>query len=223
MKLKKFIAILLTTITAACIAVGFSGCKKDEGRFTVKISENTAETPFYEIPPASSSPQEFYYYQEFEDYILGDFKEVNSNAFYYIEPFIEFDDDIDERIYGWSFGVYSETVNNRDLIIENFTFYDEELGGWVKDYYGDELPPTGVVDYSVSLTFIFPTLETKPTGRELVMEFGMYSSSEWIFDKFINLYIGESCIGTCLYHEGSEVPQNWFANYFAHKLNVENV
>ena len=88
--------------------------------------------------------------------------------------------------------------------------------------------PTGRGVWNLVLHCEFKEIDRTNLNGKLKLEFGAWDSplkgDKYIVhdDKFINLYIGETCIGTCYYDTTSikEITYPFFYNLFAEGLRV---
>lgn len=84
-------------------------------------------------------------------------------------------------------------------------------------------PPTGFGGWNIKFDLEFVNVnESYPTGK-LNIKFGKCEKAfDTDYDKFINLYVGDSCIGTCYYETDTidEVTYAFFYNLFAEGLSI---
>lgn len=239
MKLKKFLATIIAVLSAASIAVGFSGCKDDE----ISLPPMTAEAPYYEYDSISDltlckrfskydkrfeegiSEEEYENYDaynEFIDYYNGEFKNSCLDKFYLLNPGYPQE--------GWGpymntrdFEIYTEEIKEDEayvntLVSESIMLYDRKIGSpYDSNHYHGEPVLDGASHWTIYMRiFLFPI--ANELDGEIRLEFGEYNSEKWRFDHYINLYIGETCLGTCYYDAAVEIPLSWYQNYFKTNL-----
>ncbi len=221
--MKKISLSVLSLISFAFMAVTAGGCDK-----TVR-PEFTAESPFYhatdfiqnnkiyknfnynELPP-STDP-----YEEFERYYKTQFKAVSDKQFYVLDLGEPCGDMATDRrrscnIYG---NLNTEEKLENPFLSQSVEIYDKELGGYYdkKLYWKD-----GWTNWSIIFSIFCAPVEREAEG-ELRLEFGtLNAGTNWFYNNYVNIYIGNICTATCYYVEGVKIPLSWYENYFKNNL-----
>ena len=216
MKLKKLIAILLTTLTAACIAVGFSGCKEEEDlyagyKFTAEapiIEDKTSKDPdlvewFNDTDEYDRDYYDYYYQYRFDEYVQYYFANFAGSGMYLFDCV-----ESDWPCVGGTpwFGFYKNGTS--DLIINvSYTIYKNELGS-----DGD---PDG--RYTGLRRSVFIDILIKPISdykkSKFNFEFGKTGNR-----KYINVYLGDEGFATCYFENYVPVQQEWWTNFITENL-----
>lgn len=217
MKFKKLIAILLTTITAACISVGFSGCKEEEDLY--EGYKFTAEAPIIEdktskdldliewFNDTGEYDRDYYdnYYQycfdEYVQYYFANFAGSNMYLFNYAES--------DWYLVGWQpwFGFYKKSGTS-DLIIEvSYAFYKNELGS-----EGSEDGSYTGIKRSVFIDMLVKPISNYKKSN-FNFEFGKTGNR-----KYINVFLGDEGFATCYFSNCVPVQQEWWTNFITENL-----
>lgn len=129
--------------------------------------------------------------------------------------------------YGWiphyrpkSFSVYTKNANDNSLsnivVIESMTIFDESLGA----INSNNQIQDGGYEWSLKIVAIFGAIPSNDFNTEMIsLEFGNNYNGD--FTNYINLYLEQTCIGTCYYKENSTISNSWFENYFRKNLIKE--
>lgn len=150
------------------------------------------------------------YLIEFENKILKEFNETIGKEFFILNPI--------DTYYGpgaryISYRIYQ---NNSMYILKKSTEISADEFGYAHPGKPDE--PTGFDVCNIKLDLEFININENLTGK-LSIKFGKVLNTD---NKFINLYIGDFCIGTCYYDTDTieEVPYSFFYNLFAEGLRI---
>ena len=222
MKLKKFIAIILTTITAACVAVGFSGCK-----------DEITLPPMTETAPVVATRQNMDCYKEiekdenhtsktkyecFEEYYNGEFRQICEDKFYYINlTRVEPEQQKWFSIIGDFIMIMvekdSETQTSlvNPVIYQNFEVYDY--------YVGDSRDNGSIAPWTLDFNAYMLPVQGELPIEEMTLKFGKNNDRTHIpRDYYINIYLGETCIGTCYFDTNVSISYEWFEDFFTRHL-----
>jgi len=226
--MKKFVSVLLAVVAAVGLCFGVAGCK-ESSNLQIVISDKTAEKPYFDIDNLENTKYKELNYREkykdyageeertefdfFIDYYNNDFKKLCKNKFCLLNP--NYGEELMPLEAQQRFNVFAEEITENSVtnpVIDSyFNIYDKELGSWT-----DKLEETepGQYPLSVSMSLISVPIKTKISDK-IVLEFGEGGlSDKYMYTKYINLYSGEECIGTCYYYEAVDVPVEWIKNYF---------
>lgn len=186
----------------------FTGCTNSKP--TVVEPEYTAAAPVYASYVGTEIISEFEDYDGFYSHMV-EFNKNYSADYYIMDP--------GYPQYGWGpyldsrlFRIYEKIdgVTEFPLIAELVELYDEELGS--RKFPEDA---AGFKRFSIEYYFIgYQYQEIGTTGYNL--EFGKFKNG--IYDRYINLYVGEECIGTMHYYTDVKIPLSWFENYIEKNL-----
>lgn len=226
MKVKKLIALILATITAACVAVGFSGCKEEielppmtESAPEVKITFSEMEC--YPIPKAFGPQGDYCEYNRFMLYYngtyeqFGSFRQVCDKKFYFINAAL-----IEPEVQGrFNMGAGIAILVKKGSSTENGlvnpvitcegAVTDNDIGIYRKK--GPNSPHT------MEFEAYFLPVKDGVEDTQLILKFGKLSGTHY-YNYYINLYKGESCIGTVYFHTEVSIPQDWFEGLFTRHL-----
>ncbi len=121
--------------------------------------------------------------------------------------------------YAWAnwvhYGLYKD--NDKYFLGHNILLNISDFG------YGfeipDPLPPTGLGIWNIGLSFTFINVEEMNLKGLLNLQFGEIVHKGDL-QKFINIFIGDFCIGTCFYNAKTvkEISYAFFYNLFADSL-----
>lgn len=115
------------------------------------------------------------------------------------------------------FGIYKD--DDKIYLCHNMMLDDDGLG---HNPALPAIPPvTGFGPENIYLAFIFVNVEETNLTGKLKLQFGRREKPfKTAKDKFINLYIGDNCIGTCYYSTKTEkeVTYAYFYNLFVDNL-----
>ena len=226
----KKIRIMLCVIMSALFVLCFvAGCKNQT--FEINLSDKVAFKPFFEIEDLSDAKYKQLDYTDngengdadmfdvFLGYYKNEFKKSYKGSFVLLNP--DYGKELSPWEAGWKFNILTESNEQENIvnpiITEAFRIYDDELGGNTDN--------NGVVtegNYRYSLSMLMISLpQHKAVSNTITLEFGQCGNSDkYIFTKYINLYAGGECVGTCYYEEATQTPLTWFENYFANNLII---
>lgn len=221
--MKRFSATIILLLTLCGMTLTGVGCKK-----MIRPSF-TAESPFYsatdfiqnnniyknfnynELPPFTDP------YEEFERYYKTQFKAVSDMQFYVLDLGEPCGDMATDRrrscnIYG---NLNTEEKLENPFLSQSVEIYDKELGGYHdKELYWKD----GWTNWSIIFSIFCAPVEREAEG-ELRLEFGtLNAGTNWFYNNYVNLYIGNICTATCYYVEGVKIPLTWYENYFKNNL-----
>lgn len=226
MKLKKFLAIILTTITAACISVGFSGCKEEiklpPMTETAPVVEVTySEMDYYPIPEVYGTNNYHVGYYDFVKYYngsyeqFGSFKQVCNKKFYFISTKL-----VEPEVQGWFYmwericilvEKDSDTENGlvNPIINCDGSVTDNNIGIYREK--GSNAPAT------IEFKAYFIPVDDGTEDNQLILKFGKIDKTSY-YNYYINIYKSDICISTIYFHTEVSIPQEWFEDFFTRHL-----
>ena len=191
-----------------------------EPKFRHSLPDGRALKTFY--GPETDSNEALEDCEKLGEYITNELKQEYDCDFYLLKPQFECPNYIYivNAVYDKSLDDVSGKISEIALF-ESFNIYDEALGDetWQQvDYHAPYL-------WSVSFTLHLKTLpkehEKNPEylKRNLSLEFGRCDDTDWDYCRdYINIYVDDTCVGTCFYVTNAYISQTWFENYFKNNL-----
>ncbi len=218
--MKKTVTVFITLFILS-LTVGISGCGNGiEPYFKMNAGQGERKRIAAFIPEFTEPKPGFTdSYGEFIDYFDEHYAKEGLSAYLldpkfgisFVGPYCRQERD---------FYIYSELngdKNQRYLFQESITVYDP-------DYFKE--PDTDMVGgyyWTVSMEYFTAPVTEQVSGNHYLLEFGEsrkpYDPNTERFYKYINIYVGDICVGTCYYRENNHpVTAEWFENYFRENL-----
>lgn len=230
--MKRFILLLCSIFSCAIICWGSASCSVDTSKSGSDTNsglnnsdekiEYTAKKPMYEwsdindymtlIAEFTNRGKENYnVFDDCLEYYRTEYKSTSSYEFYLLKP--------GDNNVNWlpdclvkEFHIYKGESGRTDTITEYIMLYDEKL----QNLTANDDVPDGINNCNISLSIILCPVEKNIEGNNFTLEFGDNYSGN--MSKYVNIFIGESCIATCYYKTEASVSFNWFLDYFKKNL-----
>ena len=206
--MKKFFSKVFISFCIICSAFGFIGCKsdKDPNAAFKNLPDYSCQTPV--VPNTSENNYTFTSLYTGGDSINGlisfcenELYELSKKRYYVLDAHSKLAPD---KINPSYVKILKNETDNIYHVYEYIYLFDENL----KDQ--SFATHNHLTKYHIILKYISTPVDEKPTG-DLKLEFGFYSGVE---DTFINIYIGNVCIGTCYCIVATNLYLNWYYNAF---------
>lgn len=237
--MKKILTNTIFLATCVAFVFGIAACGGEERPENLRFNYTyTAERPVAEKPSTFGDghytngifiydiPRLYqgYGFDAFTSFYEEEFSKISEDRFYFL--------DTTEHTYPNGFfpredsgeiefvDINEDPAIDEYRIVQDFSIYDDELG--YPRYFGKRLDDSVGAYPPSSVSFHVVFLPTAVAEGELRFEFGKQEETS----DFINIYIGEQCIGTLF--RGSLgwdpdwidvfVPEAWYKNFFEKNL-----
>lgn len=157
----------------------------------------------------------------FYNYCKQKFGEQKS--FYLLKPLYE--NEYEEPVVRRNYSVYVERDDKNQIInhmfVENIQIYSDVLG--VGDFF---YPDSCGASVSVSFKAMFVPVDSSLVSKDKTFGFSFGDNGEELeyvkWNKYVNIYVGVNCVGTCYYSEDAYMSERWLCYYLLDYITYVN-